>query len=400
MHSARIPFWRQAFEQRAFAPLLLCVLFFFTPTASMCSRAAGMLPGKRQVIFRFAGTVIKDSKWGKIPAFQLGLSEALKKCHKRGILVDGAYGLKTRNAIISLLLCHGFENLRVPPTSPLYGAIDSELWDELIPSVPLPTVSEKAFVLSLSFEGTDYDQAQWNYGTSDDSSALTWGPFGATVGYGHEIQAILNKIYATNPQLLRKSFTNQFGALSILMADGGKAGHDFLRPVFSDPLRSKMWIKAFSTLGAYSEVRDSYNKYAFNSGLWLKPTINTLYSQLLGSNAPNATAVDYAFFLDNAIHMTVSKDRMLLAAEAIRKKQNIVGRSLSPGERRRAVSLSLIPSKQKLDRLGRDVVYYIDSVDVTELSAEERYAWKKRSGFKASDFGLSDTEPYYPDLLK
>jgi len=53
---------------------------------------------------------------------------------------------------------------------------------------------------------------------------------------------------------------------------------------------------------------------------------------------------------------------------------------------------------QKDDRLGRNVVYYVDGIGVNNLSQKEREVWRQRTGRKASNCGLSDDRKYNPDF--
>ncbi|MCP4051026.1 MAG: hypothetical protein GY730_10010, partial [bacterium] len=75
---------------------------------------------------------------------------------------------------------------------------------------PKLTVHERAFSIILLHEGTDYDCTEWNYGTGDDKSALTWGPYGATVGWKNEVRGILKIIHNNNSELLMKTFDKEF----------------------------------------------------------------------------------------------------------------------------------------------------------------------------------------------
>jgi hypothetical protein len=50
----------------------------------------------------------------------------------------------------------------------------------------------------------------------------------------------------------------------------------------------------------------------------------------------------------------------------------------------------MIPSTQQVDRLGRNVVFYVDGLGEEALPPEERTAWSNRTGLRASDCGLTD----------
>jgi hypothetical protein len=125
----------------------------------------------------------------------------------------------------------------LPETDPRFGAISFEVWDRLMSSVSTPTVLERAFVISLSHEGTDYDRAEWILGTSDQKSVLTWGPYGATVGHGREVQAVLRRVSETDDQLLAQVFGSEFAVLEQLL--DGEDGENLLEPVHQDVARRK-----------------------------------------------------------------------------------------------------------------------------------------------------------------
>jgi hypothetical protein len=124
-----------------------------------------------------------------------------------------------------------------------------------------------------------------------------------------------------------------------------------------------------------------------------------LYQGLIPDAAHGATAVDYGFFLDLAMHMSISDARIATAREAIARRAQELGRPLTSSERRQVVSRTMIPSRQQADRLGRNVVFYVDGVGEEALSGEERTAWRDRTGRRASDCGLRDEEHFFPDFL-
>jgi hypothetical protein len=109
------------------------------------------------------------------------------------------------------------------------------------------------------------------------------------------------------------------------------------------------------------------------------------------------TAVDFAFFVDPAMHMSITPARIAAARTALASHASAGGAALSPAERRQVIGQALVGtlSNQVEDRRGRNVVYYVDGVGEAQLSPAERQAWTHRSGLKASDFGLTDA-PYPP----
>jgi hypothetical protein len=351
--------------------------------------------------FRFGGQTLKDSRWGPIAGFQAALARQLEAAGLAPVEVDGVFGSGTRKGIARLCTAPAFRHLAVPETDPRFGAITDEIWDALMPSHAPPTVHQRAFVMSLSHEGTDYDRAEWNLDTSDDASTLTWGPYGATVGHGREVQAILRRVRQRDPRVLADAFGTESSTLTRLLDDAGGAadGHALLRPVFDDLSRRTAWVASFKQLGPSAMVREEYEAFALGGNDWLRPTLRRVYQRLRPDAASKATAVDYAFFLDLAMHMSLGEARLAAGAEAIAERERQIGRELRPAERRQIISRTVRPSMQQQDRLGRNVVYYVDGVGEAGLSDDERSAWRARTGRRASDCGLSDDERFIPSLL-
>jgi hypothetical protein len=98
----------------------------------------------------------------------------------------------------------------VPANSPArQGAITEAVWSLVMPGVAVPTLDQRVSALVLTFEATDFGvPPEWNFcqdgphdnpmapnfvckNKSDPCSMLTWGPRGATVGGGREIQWVL-----------------------------------------------------------------------------------------------------------------------------------------------------------------------------------------------------------------
>lgn len=347
--------------------------------------------------YRFAGHTLKDSRFGTIAPFQRALSAKLTSAGHTGVTDDGSYGRRTRDAIVQLCTLPEFASLNVPETDPHFGAISFSLWERLMSGASPPTVRERAFVLSLTHEGTDYDKAEWNLGTSDHASVLTWGPYGATVGHGREVQAVLRRILERQAQVVSGAFGPEFAVLRQLL--DGSAGETFLAPVHADPARRQAWVQAFATLGEEPIVREEYEAFAFATNEWMRPPVKRLYQGLIPGANVNATAVDYGFFLDLAMHMSITQARIDSARTAILAKEQELGRPLRPADRRRVISSAMIPSQQQADRLGRNVVYFVDAVGEAGLTVDERSAWQQRTGRRASDCGLMDDERFFPDFL-
>ena len=355
------------------------------------------------VLYHYKGKLLRDSKWGKIVVFQRALSEGLQACGKDGIgTADGVFGNGTQKGLMRLLSCPEFEDLAVVSDHPLHGTVHSVLWKRLLPNTPLPTVHQRAFALSLTHEATDYDRVEWNYGTDDDKSALTWGPYGATVGWGNEVRNILKRIHDDDPELLKDLFGSEFSTAERLMQEDAKKGYKLLKPVHADRQRRQLWKKRLQTLGGTDKGREAYDWFAFGSGKWITPNLRRFYS-LIPNAESMATEVDFAFFLDIAMHAGVSKKRIEEARKALDAKQEELAHSLTPSERRRVIGqvwAKMVNPRWRKDRMGRNVVFYVDGIGGDKLSEEEIDAWKKRTGRRASNFGLSDSRKYYPDFLK
>ena len=355
-----------------------------------------------KILYKYEEKILKDSNWGKIPAFQKGLSETLLACGKSAIGVDGKFGRDTRTGIIDLPSCPGFEGLTVSSAHPLWGTVHTALWKRLLPDTPLPTVHERAFSLSLTHEGTDYNRVEWNYGTADDKSALTWGPFGATVGWGNEVRGILRRVHERNDELLKDTFGEEFLSVSKLMKEDARMGYELMKGVHDDLKRRENFKKKLQALGTTAEGRAAYDWFAFESNEWLKPNFKKFYI-LIPNAESTATEIDYAYFLDLGMHAGIKRERIDDCQNAIRAREEELGRSLTPSERRQVIGnvfVNAINQRWRKDRMGRNVVFYIDGIPQEDLSEEEVNAWNQRSGLRASNFGLSDNRNYFPNFLR
>jgi peptidoglycan hydrolase-like protein with peptidoglycan-binding domain len=369
-------------KERAPRALFLCIMGF------VLAGAASVQESDR-VLFQLpesAESALQGSRFGTLADFQQALSGAVQSHGNVALKADGVLGPKTRLAVA--------EYRKFGRSGGL--VIDEHLWQELLPRVAPPGVHERAFVLSLSHEGTDYDQIEWNYETNDDASALTWGPYGATAGHGNEIRGILRRINEIHPDLLDSIFGDEYPAVKKLLAAPASQGYKILKPVYSDAARREKWKQLFATLGAQPEAREAYEWYAFDSGLWLVPPMKQLYS-LLPSHL--GTEIDYAYFLDLGIQLGGFDPRKIEQVQrAIAAAQGT--HRLAPAERRQIISRVLLLSvAQRQDRMGRNVCYFIDGLGKKRLSVAEWKAWGQRSGLRASDCGLSDDRVYVPEFL-
>ncbi|WP_251964969.1 hypothetical protein [Salinibacter ruber] len=356
------------------------------------------------VLYNYEGEILRDSNWGKIAAFQRALSDSLRACEENGIATDGLFGPKTQDGLIRILSCPGFEDLAVTSDHPLHGTVHSKLWKRLLPNTPIPTVHERAFALVLTREGTDYNDVEWNYGTRDDKSALTWGPYGATAGWGNEVRGILKRVHTNDPDLLKDLFEGEYSMVEDLIQKDADQGYEVLKPVHSDTVRRQIWETGLQKLGSSVEGREAYDWYAFRSEKWLKPNLRLLY-RLIPNAEQKATEVDYAFFLDIGLHALVNSTRIDKAKEAIEAKQEESAGSLTPSERRRMIGqvfAERVDAEWQKDRRGRNVTFYVDGIGKNNLTQEEVDAWEDRwpPRLRASHFGLSDHRKYYPEFLE
>jgi hypothetical protein len=379
--------------------LLLCLSLSALLTLPVWAQAS--LNQEAYVLYEYQGKILRDSKWGKIPQWQTALNTALVACDKPSIgVADGMYGKGSQQGLMALLTCSDYRDLAVPVDHPLYGKVSSILWSRLLPDTALPNTHERAFALSLTHEATDYDRVEWNYNTGDDRSALTWGPYGATVGWGNEVRSILIHLFQSQAELVTSTFGAEFTSVEQLMNTEAKQGYAILKPIFADAERRAAWKHSLQILGASDAGIQAYNWFAFESGQWMSQNLKRLY--VLIPDAQNqGTEADYGFFLDLAMHAGVSSKRIDAAQQAIDGKQKKLGRPLTSAERRREIAdvwAEQVNSRWRDDRVARNVVFYVDGIGESQLTEHERKAWLKRTGLKASYFGLSDARHYFPSF--
>jgi hypothetical protein len=354
-------------------------------------------------VVRFSGKPLR-AKYSVVGTFQEALNEALANCGVLGIAADGVLGRRTRDGMRRLSGCPGFAGFGLAEGQVNDGRVTAELWRKLTGS-PVPTVEMRAFVLWVTHEDTDFDTVQFNIrpdGTpqpNDPKSYITWGPYGATAGHGGEVQTILSDPRSGPP--IRACFGAELSSVEDLAAarqSGGDAeAQRLVRAAAVAPTRRSAWLAGFACLGAEPEVRAAYQDHAFASGSWLAPGVRRLYGLV-----PDAerTEIDYAFFVDLTMHMSITEARVQAARDALEDAAPSGGR-LAPAERRRTIGQALVAalSNQVEDRRGRNVVFYVDGIGEDGLSAQEARAWRNRTGLHASDFGLTDM-PFQPDWLR
>jgi hypothetical protein len=351
------------------------------------------------VLYRVRTGKLVDTKHGSIAAFQKALSRELKRHQQADIEADGLFGAATREGIVALYRCKGFEDLRVPAGDARHGAIDTRIWRKLMRNTPQPGVAERAFVLMLTMEGTDYDRAEWNLGTPDAVSVITWGPYGATAG-GGEVQAILAKVDKAHPKLLNASFGRDAAVLRTLAKSDKGAAATLLEPVWKDDKRKGRWLAGFAELGANAHVRAAYDDYAMRSREWIGEGMRLLYA-LIPDPAHKATEVDFAFFLQLAAHVKLSNKmdacRQRLALESAGEPD-----MLAPHVRRRIISetMASLAANQPEAVAQRGLAFYKDYVPDSEIAPDLLAGWRDYPAVTAADAGLCDTRLYWPDFMK
>ncbi|HVZ40012.1 MAG TPA: hypothetical protein VHI13_12100 [Candidatus Kapabacteria bacterium] len=346
-------------------------------------------------LYRYADVPVHDSRFGPIAHLQAAINGRLRLLGADTIAVDGIFGSATVHGLGTVAERFGLHAVLARDSMGTAACcITAGLWRALLGDAP-PGVHERAFALTLTYEGTDYDRAEWNVGTADSASVLTWGPYGATVGYGSEVQGILRLVHREEGAILPAAFGAEFPLIDSLMRAKGGEGSELLRSAWQDTARRAAIRAAFEKLGGNAEVRSRYDRYAFGEGEWLRPAMRRLYS-LIPDAATRATEVDYAFFLDLAVHMSITNARIAACRDAIAAFSRAHRRDPRPEERRRIVATAMRPGRQRDDRLGRSVAYYIDAIGERDLTHEELAAWKHRSRLRASQFGLRDTFTFLP----
>lgn len=367
------------------------------------------------ILYRYRDQTLSTGKYGPIAAFQRALDTQLKSCSPAGPHVsnDGTYGAGTRQAISRLTQCHTFSK-PLPSNSPARnGAITSMVWGELLPTTPLPTPEQRANDLTLVFEATDYTALEFNYCQSrapekngktwlqgdprcfsnDPCSFATWGPRGATVGGGQEIQKIVWQVNKSNSAIVSASFGSEYDTMKRLLRADRESGEVLLCAAFVDSNRRAAWKAAFDKLGQEAIVRKTFDDVYLSKAADGAKMINfySVFSALKPLIKRDPTEIDYGLFLDRSTHggspnKAEQVQQTIAILEAYIKK---LGKTPSPAELRWQLTKALPVGNQSRDRLGRDVVYVYDGLGAN-VGADAVDAWQHRGPFKASDFGLSD----------
>ncbi len=388
------------------ATILAPALLLAAPTASAQT-------SEPAVLFSFE-KVLRLSRWRGPPSdLQTRLNTALAVCGQSQIRVDYLPGPSgTGGAIERLRNCDGFRIAGEEGRRDLTEALFARLW----PDTPPPSVAERSFVLTLSFENTDYHQFLWNVGQAADPHAWgTWGPFGATLGAGGEIQAIAAEIERTSPGLIAAAFatgaagssmpnprtswrtaycaaqnrsTPQISGAELLLSLSrplNAQDRERLKDEFCSDSHFRIWYGAFRALAAHPEVVAAFDAHYAAQNRAIAARLAGLYETRRlrsGSDTWIPTEVDWAFFLDRATQFSTDLEAAGAALDALPA-------DASPALRRQTLARSSYPAiaQHRRLRIGRDVAFYVDGA---ELNDEERDGWEHYGGRRAAQAGLSD----------
>lgn len=398
---------------------LACAVFAaFAPAENASAQGVGV----RLLSFE---QPLRLSRWWALGGLQQRLNTALAACGLSDrVVVDYKPGPGTGNAIAALRRCSDFAIAGEDGRRDLTVA----LWVKLFPDVNPPSAGDRIRALIFTFENTDYDEFLWNVGQPTDPTAWgTWGPFGATLAHGAEIQRVIDLVEKRNPGLVAQAFSDaeragdarapstrwrpnfcaanpqaspDVSGYALLMSLGRpvpstrfrltEAERTNLRREFCDDARYRVWYGAFARLGDATSVRQAYDDlYAAQNR-----QIVSAFSRSYAQRSLPRTETDWAFFLDRATQFTPQ-------TVAIGKALDEASGAGTPAERRLAVSRSHRPKKACPDRpdgicvqwktrVGRDMAYVIDALGEGPLTDEERAAWQYYGRRRASSLGLDD----------
>jgi hypothetical protein len=301
------------------------------------------------------------------------------------------------------------------------GVITEAVWNVVMPGTPVPTLDQRINALVLTFEATDFGgRPEWNFcqdgphdnptapnfvckNKSDPCSMLTWGPRGATVGGGREIQWVLWLARQDNAVLVDTAFGSESAAmqrfLKLKKDDEAKCPNDppvekFMCSVWITPARRAIWTKALTDLGNAPTVQAVYNRlYAsndFDGGKVAR------FFRFWGELGLTPTQADYAYFVDRATQTAgparkpadfeaqVAQVRTCLAGEPAAVTAN--------AKARRCYSRNNLPPNQAALRLGRDVAFYKDGYP--SLTTGEVTAWTNYKLITIADLAIADGTAY------
>ncbi|MFB9127110.1 hypothetical protein E2553_39980 [Paraburkholderia dipogonis] len=376
---------------------------------------AGTIARDSDILFQLpeTGQPINDGQFGFVTTFRQHLVAIAARCElslpQQLLVPSGKFDSKTAQAIIKVAACHEVSSALPDDDAARKGAITSALWKVVVPDAPAPGLLDRVQAMTFQFEGTDYVTIEFNVGTKD-LGILTWGPLGATVGQAHQVQTILREIDAQFPKLIDDAFPEESVSIRTLYRTDSDADNARLvQAVKASPTRKAAWQRGFAALGSNLDVRKIYNAAMAETGKsGLVEGIADFYCSYW-AHGWVPTEVDMAFFFDRAVQTAVFQPN---TNQAVGAASGVLGKSRgtpSAAERRRAVAANFIlTTGWAEDRLARDVSYYVGAIPEASITEKTFVAlqlkknlvgadkggevaiWRKRSGFEASNFGLSD----------
>ncbi len=405
---------------------------FASLTLALCCvplHVSNVAHAKDAVILHATSQPIRIGTASRFAQFKVQLERRLQQCRSdaASLISDapGIFGQGTAQAIREVLNCKDI--VGVSGDSPAWGgALTVSIWNAIMGPEPPPTLDDRVETLTLSFEGTDFsERPEWNfcqdspspretraeeaarggqcYNIADPCSMLTWGPRGATVGQGGEIRWVLWKVWQAEPSLIAEAFGPEIENVRRFLrlrgppvdrCTGTTPLEHFMCAVWIDPTRRRAWEEGLIELGRSSFVRSAYRQiYAGHDfdGYKLRD-----YYRLWQKLGIVPSEIDYAFFFDRATHIggppllgedTIAKLRACIKEQRAAKTKNAAAR--------RCLSLQHPHSTQPVDRLGRDVAYYLDGFAGHGLTKRELDTWGRHIPVAASrNFGLSDRRPH------
>jgi hypothetical protein len=382
------------------------VLALAPPTSA---RAPVLDPGEVLIRLVEAATqrVIQDSKWGFIGSLQRAINDNADACGVPKVPLDGVFGASTAAGARAVAECKG---VSVPPE----GADLTKAQFEAITGQDAPDALARARTLARTMEATDYDRLEWNIciaHTGDAGSVLTWGPYGATLGWGGELLSILR---AVDRPVLERAFRaegarglDQLLALRSARQMKISSRHAYpgaaalMQSICAQKGQKAAWTRAFARLGAEPAVRAAYDARVWGDEAWFRTVVVRLSTSWREAGL-EPTEVDFAFFLDRAIHMGWGRARFeaVDAALAAARAKTPDGEWTS-ARARFAVADAVRARAHPSDRLARDVMFLADAE--AELAAAMaasptwpktwKAGWTRRANITAADVGLSDLRP-------
>ncbi len=410
--------WVRHGTMQRFICMLVCMAGMMMPLGGRAQAAAN----PHQVLYEYDQRPLAVGKFSIVSVFQERLFAAAAKCQHTSPsqygAPDGAIGENTRKAVKDYLPCSPMGRDKVKDSAD-QGAVTIGLWQSIMPEImPYPDAIERANQLTFALEGTDFDRVEFNFCQSrnpatgkrfiegdrncysnDKASYLTWGPRGATAGHGAEIQQIIVLAEKAHPGLLQTVFGPEADTMRRVVLGDDDSVETILCAAWANAHRRNDLKKRFARYGALPEVQEAYSMVyeAANADGGKVQRFFRIYKALKPVIHRDPTEIDVAFFIDRATHGGAPPGNL---APLIEKMQYFVSRTRivpSPGQMRRQLA-AWLPSPHKYnDRLARDAIFLIDDPKV-DLSDAHRRIWQKRSGLRASSFGLSDDRyvPAYP----